>query len=254
MSARLLAALDDSAAAKPVLATAQRLAPMVDAEVVAIHVTEQPDGATAHALADAAGIDLQVRVGDVAQSLIAAAHEHGVRGIVVGARRANWTSLPAGHVALQIAQDVDWPVIIVPPDAPDRPVRRVLVAVEGDSESETLDMLASSLQAEQWPEIIALHVFEPDTLPMFADQPVHETDAWAQEFLHRVPHARHKHVRLEVRIGRAPDVVRNVSRELNVDMVVLSWRHDLGAGHAPIVREMLASSAVPLLLLPAAPQ
>jgi nucleotide-binding universal stress UspA family protein len=133
-------------------------------------------------------------------------------------------------------------------------VRRVLVAVEGDSESETLDMLASSLQAEQWPEIIALHVFEPDTLPMFADQPVHETDAWAQEFLHRVPHARHKHVRLEVRIGRAPDVVRNVSRELNVDMVVLSWRHDLGAGHAPIVREMLASSAVPLLLLPAAPQ
>jgi hypothetical protein len=42
-----------------------------------------------------------------------------------------------------------------------------------------------------------------------------------------------------------------VCREKDIDMVVLSWSQDSTGGHAQVVRDLLACSTVPLLLLPA---
>jgi nucleotide-binding universal stress UspA family protein len=247
----LLAAVDDSAASQPVLQTATRLTNYLDSNVVAVHVAEDGDGATARALADAAGVMFEVRRGDVATELVTAMHDLDAAAIVIGARRANWTAMPAGHIALDVAQHTRRPVVIVPPDTVDREWRRVLVAVEGDGESETLGILAESLRPERWPEVVALHVFEADAMPMFADQPAYETAAWAEEFMHRVPSANQDRVRLEVRVGNAADVVRETAQEVGADVVVMAWRRDLSPGHAPIVRELLAKSAVPIVLLAA---
>jgi nucleotide-binding universal stress UspA family protein len=247
----LLAAVDDSAAAQPVLQTATRLTNYVDSNVVAVHVAEDGDGTTARALADAAGVMFEVRRGDAATELVSAMHDLDVAAIVIGARRANWTAMPAGHVALDVAQHTRRPVVIVPPDTVDHEWRRVLVAVEGDGESETLGIFAESLRPERWPEVVALHVFEADAMPMFADQPAYETAAWAEEFMHRVPSANQERVRLEVRVGNAADVVRETAQEVGADVVVMAWRRDLSPGHAPIVRELLAKSSVPIVLLAA---
>ena len=248
----LLAAVDDAAAAKPVLETAIRLTHYLPSNVVAIHVTENGNGATAQALAESAGVMFEVRKGgDVGTELVAAMHELDAAAIVIGARRANFTAMPAGHVALDVAQHTRRPVIIVPPDTVDREWERVLVAVEGDGESETLGIFANSVQPDHWPEVVALHVFEADAMPMFADQPAYETAAWAEEFLHRVPSANQERVRLEVRVGNAADVVRDTAREVSADVVVMAWRRDLSPGHAPIVRELLSKSPVPIVLLAA---
>ena len=235
------------------LQTAIRLTHYLESSnVVAIHVTEDGDGATARSIADAAGVMFEVRRGgDVSSELVAAMHELDVAAIVIGARRPNWTATPAGHVALEVAQRTRRPVILVPPDTVDREWERVLVAVESDGESETLGIFANSVHPDRWPEVVALHVFEADAMPMFADQPAYETAAWAEEFLHRIPSANQERVRLEVRVGNQAEVVRETAQEVGADVVVMAWRRDLSPGHAPIVRELLSKSPVPVVLLAA---
>jgi nucleotide-binding universal stress UspA family protein len=245
----LLAAIDDAMTAQPVLQTATRLTHYLDSNVVAVHVSEDGGGATARALADAAGVMFEARRGDAATELVNAMHDLDAVAIVIGARDANWAAMPAGHVALDVAQHTRRPVVIVPPDTVDHDWQRVLVAVQGDGESETLGIFAESLRPDRWPEVVALHVFEANAMPMFADQPTYETAAWVEEFMHRVPSANQDRVRLEVRVGNAADVVRDTAREVGADVVVMAWRRDLSPGHAPIVRELLSKSPVPVVLL-----
>ena len=107
----LLAAVDDAAAAQPVLQTAVvRLTHYLDSNVVAVHVTEDGDGATTRSLADAAGVMFEVRRGnDVGTELVAAMHELDATAIVIGATPArtgrrcrpamsHWTSRSARAV------------------------------------------------------------------------------------------------------------------------------------------------------------
>src|SRR5262249_42527146 len=66
---KVLVALDNSLAGRSVVATAQALAPLFDAEVEAAHV--QVDGArTARTTAEAAGVPLRVLPGPVVESLV----------------------------------------------------------------------------------------------------------------------------------------------------------------------------------------
>lgn len=249
----LVAALDDSAAARPVLDAARRLAPYVGADVVAVHVREGGSGATARAVADSFEVPLLVRDGDgvdVVRELSNAQHELHALAIVAGARRVPSGAQPAGHVALRLVQELATAVVLVPPDAHDREIRRVLVCVEGDGESDALVALVERLDDQPGPEVVALHVFGADDLPLFDDQPVLETEAWAREFLARVSAAPVDRVRLEVRVGNVADVVPASARELDADLVVMGWNCTLAQGHGRIVGRMIESSPVPVLLLP----
>ena len=71
----LLAALDDSVAARPVLAVARRIAPYLGADVVAVHVQEHDSGETARAAASASGVTLLARQGEVVSELEHAQHD-----------------------------------------------------------------------------------------------------------------------------------------------------------------------------------
>src|SRR5262249_57440368 len=123
-----------------------------------------------------------------------------------GARGGPSAPLPVGRVAFRFVKDLGVPVVLVPPLAGDRELKRVLVAVEGDGESEALTALMEQLDDDA-PEIIALHVFAPEDLPMFGDEPGYEREAWADEFLRRAANAPHVSVRLELRVGNVVNEV-----------------------------------------------
>jgi hypothetical protein len=153
-------------------------------------------------------------------------------------------------VTLELAQSLDVPVAVVPPHANVGAIRRVLVAVEGDGESRALRHLVRHLMHGPTLEIVAVHVFEPDRLPMFGDQPVLETEAWAAEFGARVIRGGAPDIRVEARVGLPPRAVCRAASELEADLVAVAWHRNLGGGHGRIVRGLLAEADVPLLLVP----
>ncbi len=247
----IIAAIDDSATARPVLDTAKRLATLLGASVDVVHVRTDGSGAAAAVMAEAAGWSLRVRDGDVAEALCSELRERGAVALVIGSRGESGGASPAGHVALELVQSLECTVVVVPPGAVDRPLRRVLVAVEGRGPSTGLRRLFDHLDDLSPPEVIALHVIEGSALPPFADSPVFEAEAFVQELRTRVAHgvvAHPSRVRVETRIGDPADVVCDAVRELNVDLVVLAWHRDLSGGHGRLVREVLARGSVPVVL------
>lgn len=252
----MLAAIDDSDAARPVVEVAQRLAALLGAPLELVHVREKGVGLVATEIAEAAGLPLRVRSGEVAAALIAEARERDPLAFVIGARGRQGGASPAGHIALELVQALECPVVVVPPHATDRPLRRILVAVEGDGESDTLRGLFERIGTRPTPDVIALHVLEPDDLPMFADSPALEAEAFGREFMTRAASSivtDPTRVQLETRVGLAPAELREAVRELDADLVVMAWHRDLSKGRARLVREMLAETSVPLVLLPRDP-
>ena len=247
----ILAAIDNSAAARPVLDFAQELARVVGADVETIHVD---DGSgpphAADAIARSSHLPVQVKRGDIVPTIAASAEARDAIAVVIGARAVPAGASPAGHVTMELVQSLDIAVVVVPPQAVARSLSRVLVAVEGDGESRVLRHILEGLRPRHDLEIIALHVFELDQLPMFADQPVLETEAWAEEFGRRALAVGEGKIRLEVRVGDAARTLADVARELDVDLVALAWHRVLTDGHGRLVRTLLAEADVPVFLLP----
>lgn len=248
----ILAAVDDSAVARPVLETALRLAALLGAHVEAVHVGAAGSGGTAAAAADALHVPLRIRDGDVVAGLAAEVRERDAIALVIGARDLSADASPTGRTAFDIVQSLECTIVVVPSDAVDRPLRSVLVAVEGDSESAELRRLFDDLDDRPFPEVIALHVIEPSDIPPFADSPIHETNAFARELRIRVASGLvvdPSHIRFETRVGDAAAALRDATRELDVDLVVLAWHRDLSSGHGRVVREMITSGRIPVALV-----
>jgi nucleotide-binding universal stress UspA family protein len=246
----LVAAVDSSAAAQPVLAVARELARLMNAEVEAVCVDGLNGPATAEEMTRVAHVRVHRRSGEVARAIESLAHERDAVAVVIGARRLPSGATPAGHVTLDLVQSLDVPVAVVPPQVRAHPIGRVLVAVEGDGESHALRHLARHMMRGPSLEIVALHVFEPERLPPFGDQPVLETEAWAEEFGRRALREPATGVRVESRVGMAPRALTRAAGELDADLVVVAWHRELGGGHGRIVRELLTEVEVPLLLVP----
>lgn len=249
----LLAAIDDSAAARPVLEAARRLGSLFDASPIAVHVAEDGSGATARAVCEAAHVPLRLRRGDARSRLVELAGSDEVVAIVAGTRRAPVGATPAGHVAMHLIEGVGKPVVVVPPaPAASRPLRRVLVPVDDDPATwAALRPLLARLIERSPAEIVALHVFEPDRIPPYSDHTGHEAEAWTTHFLDRCFPGADEKARVEVRIGLVPEAVPAVVAEVDPDLVVIAWHQDLTPGRALVVRTLLARAAVPLLLVPA---
>ncbi|HEU0245905.1 MAG TPA: universal stress protein [Gaiellaceae bacterium] len=246
---KILGAIDNSAAARPVLAVASALADLLAVEVEALHARENGEH-NARAAAAAAGVPLRSTTKPVVAALVEAGRLPEVVCLVLGARGVDAGRRPAGHVALELVLALPKPVVVVPPNAPMRgELRRILVPLNGRGTTaaalaETL-MLASRRELE----LIVLHVYDQASIPLFSDQRHHEVESWAQEFLRRhCPYP--ERVRLEVRIGIPAENVLQVAEEMNADMITLGWSQDLSPGHAAVVREVLERSRIPVLLVP----
>jgi nucleotide-binding universal stress UspA family protein len=246
----VLAALEADACAQPVLATAIALAELFDATAVALHVRKNGTSSP-KALASSAGVELRETVGDPIEQIVAAARRSEVAALVLGARGVHGGPQPAGHTALDVITRVTKPIAVVPPHAQVRPrLARILLPLEGTSESS--DALEQTLQLahRRQLEILVLHVHSPATVPAFSDHEPHATEAWEQEFLSRYIAPPHKRVSLVRRLGVPADDVVAVAREETADLIVLAWSQRLGRGRAQVVSETLARSSTPVLLLP----
>ncbi|MGZ6896287.1 MAG: universal stress protein [Acidimicrobiia bacterium] len=249
MTSTVIAAIDCSAAAWPVLEVAGAFARSTATTVQALHVTEDGDD-TADALAAAHGTPLRITTGDVTSCLVDATATADVVAIVLGGRGRPGGARPAGHVAMEVITRVDKPVIVVPPDA-DHPARleRVLVPAEGLPDGpEALAPLLERL-ARSGLQLTALHVDDEASLPRYSDQTQHETEAFAREFATRnLPGS--VDVELSFRVGHPATEVLAACDAPSIDMVVVAWSRDLSPGRARIVRQLLERSRIPVLLVP----
>jgi nucleotide-binding universal stress UspA family protein len=245
---KILAAIDNSPAARPVLAVACSLGRVLDVDVEALHVREDGEH-TARAAAASAGVVLRSIDKPVISALIEAGQSPDVFCMALGARGVAAGRRPAGHVALELARSLPKPLVVVPPDVAAWKLRRVLVPLNGRRTTAAALAETLMLACRDELEVIVLHVHEQDSIPPFTDQRQYELESWAQEFLRRhCPYP--ERVRLEVRIGMPGENVLHVAEETDADLIALGWSQDLRPGHAAVVRAALERSAVPVLLTP----
>lgn len=245
----VLAAIDNSAAAKPVLETAKAIKPLFGSPVQAVHVRE---GSTsvATAAAKASGVLLRVESGSLLEILESRLREPEVAALVIGARGTPAGRRPIGHTAMRLITSVSKPLVVVPPDAREpRRIGRILVPLNGSPESDAAVSRTIELARTSGIEVVVLHVRAEASLHAFSDQLHHEGPAWVEEFLARHCPVPAREVKVELRVGVAEDVV-GVARETEADLIALGWSQNLASGHAAVVRATLSSSAVPVLLIP----
>lgn len=154
--------------------------------------------------------------------------------------------------------DLDWavlqrctkPVLLVPQDERLRAygIGRALLPLDGTPESASAVAETMTLLARAGVDIVVLHVFQPATVPRFWDHSVHAETAWQSEFLSR--YCADHDVRLEVRTGEPGGSIDDIASVERVDLIVLGWSQRLEPGRARTVRSTVASSTVPVLLVP----
>ena len=250
---KVVAGIDNSLAAGPVLVAAGAVAHLLDAWVEAVHVRQNGHEVASHQ-SELAGLALRTLEGSAVERLIAAAGADDVAALVVGTRGAPG-GRPVGGTALDVIGSIAKPVVVVPPHArPPQRIRRVLLPLQGTAETSTAPAAALDLAADADLDVVVLHVLHEDSLPRFTDQPQHETQAWASEFLARYcPHGL-KSVRLELRLGRPAEQILQLAAETEADLIALGWNQELALGRARVVRSVLERGEIPLLLIPAARQ
>jgi nucleotide-binding universal stress UspA family protein len=248
----IIAALDNSLAATPVLTSALALGQTLDANVVPVHVGAGASRVVENA-ADRAGLELRTRQGPVVKTLLAEVEREDVFGLVLGSRGTPGDRRPLGSTAFAIATAVGKPVVVVPPDArASKGLKRVLIPIEGGLSAKFAPLSIIELARTTTLDVVAVHVQEPIGVPAFTDQPQHEQTAWAHEFLRRYCPWGIGTVRLEFRIGNAAEVVPAVAEEAGVDIIAIAWAQELAEGRAPVVRAALTRAKVPVMLVPVA--
>lgn len=246
----IVAAIDNSAAAGSVLATASTLGRLFDARVDAVHVGQDGQRMAA-ATATAAGFELRRIHGAVVAALVEEAEADEVVALVVGTRRLPLGGRPLGSTALEVITSLEKPVIVVPPaTATPGTVKRVLVPLEGTPATSLAPKALIELARDVEVDVVVLHVHEAATLPAFTDQPQHEASAWRDEFIARYCPWGVGSVAMEVRVGRREEEILRAVADTSADLVALVWAQELAAGRAPVVRELLERGRVPVLLIP----
>jgi nucleotide-binding universal stress UspA family protein len=244
---RVIAAVDNSATARSVVAVALAIAPPLGATAEAVHVTENGEH-TARAAARQGGLTLQVVDGDPVDRLLRFAAGMDVVALVAGTRGCPSASQPIGHVALAVANRADTPVVLVSPECePATALRRVVVALEGTPANARRLKRAVALAADAHLEIVAVHVDDERTLPSFSDQVQHETEAYTKEFLARfVPGA--TDVRLELRVGDPAREILDVAESSGAQLLAIGWPQTDDPARGVVAHEIVRRSRLPVFL------
>ncbi len=185
---KVLAAVDETAAAGPVLAASREIARMFGADVAAVHVLQ--DGAQrVRDLAAQHRVPLAELEGAPGARLAQALDDDDdAVALVVGTRAQRQGEHEIGSTALEVVTTAHKPVFAIPPELPTGfAIRRVLVPLEGSLSTTNAHAQYAALDVlgTEHVDIVILHVLEEDALPAFSDQPQHEWDAFGHEFLAR---------------------------------------------------------------------
>lgn len=243
----VLAAVDDSIAAEPVITAALALAPLFGSDVEAVHVGASA-GITARSCAERLGTPFRTVPGEPLDQLVRLATEQ-VTAVVVGSRDRPTRKARVGHLALQLADRLAQPLLVVPPDSvPSDRIERVLVALKGRTGragplQHTLEVVADGDL-----DVTIVHVDDEEAVPGFTNSAAHEPQEVAKEYLARYwplgPRAR-----LALPLGSPAEEVLAVAADIRPDVVVVGWPQGAGPEHGHVVRELLRRSPYPLLLV-----
>lgn len=243
----IVAAIDGTVAARPVLETALRLKRTMSADVEAVHVA-QGSTLTPEMLTDRMGVPLRRLEGPAGDALVEAIEAPTVVMAVIGARATTGGRRPVGTTARHVLERTTKPVVVVPPEAVSpREMRTFLVPLEGTDASTraTARGLAALTGADI--ELVVLHVFTDLTLPRMLDRPKYDYELLGKEFLMtHLPQAES----VELRIGPVGPRVIEVCEQRGADLVVLSWSQVATGNRARVIQEVLGNSPVPILLIP----
>lgn len=246
----ILAALDASAVARPVMEAAVALAELTGAEVRAVHVGGAGSSEVPQWLASRGAVPLKIVEGPVEAGLLDEIADPGVIAAVLGARGTPAGRRPAGRTAVRVLERARKPMLVVPPEAvwdPSRRFCRLLIPLEGThaTSRSVSDGLMPLLRSDV--ELVILHVFTAETTPKVLDRPVRDLEMLGAEFLAtQLPGA----TRVEMHSGPVGATVADVCERDGADLVVLSWSQDSSPGRAAVIRDVLGHSVVPVLLLP----
>ena len=192
--------------------------------------------------------DVSGRPEDVLTSLVEAP---GTDLAVLGARQR--PRRPGGRkaagTAIAVARRVTRPLLLVPPGVEDWDgPQRVLTPLDGTGV--TAMAAASALAAVSRPDTAAipLHVADESSAHRFWGGPADEADTWRREFQHRCATGVADLPRLHG--GPVGHQVLEAVRSTGSDLVVLVWSRRTRGGHGAAVLDILASSPVPVLLVP----
>ena len=243
----VLAAIDRGPAARSVLLGATRLAAMFGCDARALWV----DGDEPLQSAVAAGIEVLHRHGPPVEAILAELASTDVIAGVVGMRATPSGRRPAGHVTQEVIAAAQKVVMVVPPESlsDDVPFQRALLPLDGSEQAAAAvrDLVASLSAAGV--ALVAVHTFNAASTPPFLDRPG-DLAAWGAEFLAR--HLPLAHTKLIWRAGSPVSGILTAATDEAADLIVLSWSQDLSVGHGATVRELLARSTIPMLLVPLA--
>ena len=241
----VLAAVNGAQAARPVLETAARLAGLLEANTLAVHVGHDPG--LAQEIAQELGTSMIVVRGDPADEIVRIGERPDV-ALVVLALSDVPSRHAAGHTAQAVATRLSKPVLVVPAGTPPRPaLTRVLFPLDGNrGVSTALHPLIAAYVALGF-EVIALHVFQPDTVPRFLDGP-EDINVWREEFL--AEHCAELGIRLLTRPGPTTESLLDVAATEDVDIIAMGWHQDLSPHHAAVVRRVLRRADRPVALIP----
>ncbi len=256
----LLVALSGETGDAGLLADARAVAGAAGWPLRAVHVSDPaaPGRPPSFGAVDLDGIELVKTEGALVAEIVRLASE-GTGAVAFGARTTPAPGL--GGVALALLGALDVPMLVVRPGA--RPVgrlRRLVVPLEGSPSVSVAMQHADDAFCARGREIVMLHVVtsdsptEPGSLPAprLVDQEHYEWASWQEEFAMRfsqcVEGGRH---RVCVRVGDPAKAIIREVRELDAELVVVSWRGSMAEDRAPVVRALLEDSPCPVYLVPA---
>jgi nucleotide-binding universal stress UspA family protein len=245
---RVLAAIDNSAASRPVLEMAVAFAPLLRATVEAVHVTE--DGArTALASAERLHLPLRLIDGDPLEAILKLAAADDVVAIAVGARGRPRRQSRTGHVAGALADRTDTPVLVVPPEtqAPSG-VHNVLLAMEGTPTMRRSAKRAIELASGAGLKLTVIHVTDEASIPAFTDEIQHETEAYAKEFLARYDGGALPD-QMEFRTGVPVEEIVAAVDSMAPEILVVGWPQSQDRDRGVVAHELLERIRIPLLLI-----
>lgn len=243
----VLAAVDDSVAAGPVITAALALAPLFGSDVEAVHVGASA-GVTARSCAKRLGTPFRTIPGEPLDRLVELAAED-VTAVVVGSRDRPMRKARVGHLALQLADRLTQPLLVVPPDSvPSDRIERVLVALKGQPGRTGPLQHTVEVVADGDLDVTVVHVDDEEAVPGFTDSTAHEPQEVAQEYLARYWPLGPK-ARLALPFGSPAEEVLAVAADIRPDVVVVGWPQGADAQHGHVVRELLRRSPHPVLLV-----
>jgi len=231
---RVIAAIDNSAAARPVLAMAKAIASDLGGELDVLHVVEDGDETLVLRQRSQARPCARFRV--IQLSSLQRWSRGGCRGSGPWSPRWRRRPRPAGHLALTLAGRTDKPVIVVPPGAePPGQVRRVLIAMAGTPGKARALQRTIELSSSANFEIVVVHVDEE--IPSFTDQVQHETRHTPRSSLPDTSWARPSAARDAYGCSGQRGARRR--RIAQADLVAVGWPHTTEPGRGAVARKYL---------------